>query len=978
MIAVQASEQEALASLQGMQDEVALAAVNGLSSVVLSGDEDAVLACAGAWAEQGRKVKRLQVSHAFHSPRMDGMLDDFAEVARSISYAQPRIPLVSNLTGRSASEELCSADYWVKQVRQTVRFADGIGWLGGRGVSSFLEIGPGGVLSAMIADCPAREDRESQDGRDGQGKTPGRGREEGQGTAADAARRAMPVLSSGRPEALCLSGALAELWTRHGPVDWQAVLARESSRRVRLPTYPFRRQRYWLERASDAGASERDFDGAEMALLDAAEHEDLDALALILEIDDERQRAALGDVMPSLSAWRRGSRERARVDSWRYLVDWKPLTFEPVSAAARWLAILPASHSEDPWLTGLLAALERQGVEVLAVVAETAGDTRGQLTAALRGALEELPEGQELDCVLSLLASQEQPDPSHPSVPKGLADTLAMVQALGDADVRAPLWITTRNAVSIGARDGMASPVQAQSLGFALTVGLENAQQQCGVVDLPHTLDERVGALLVHALVGARDEDQLAVRPAGVFARRLTRAGVLATAENAWSPPKGTILITGGTGGLGAHVARWLAQAGAERLLLLSRRGAEAPGADELRTELSEMGVEVEICACDVAEREQLAELIDAQPETAPLSAVVHAAGIGFYGPIESMGADDLERALSAKARGALNLAALTEGLDLSAFVLFSSIAGTLGSGQQGAYASANASLDALALQLHAKGVPAISVAWGPWAGEGMVGTTDGEAVEGLRRRGLNCMPPELAIKALEQAMLSHLPTVTIADIGWEVYAPLFRLARARPMIEDLPEVRSLAHADATARDHGAAEELRRGLSGVPAEERSQVLLRVVRTEVARVLAHPSADAVEAKRAFADLGFDSLLAVELRNRLCAVTGLDLSATLVFDYPTPIAVADYLVEELTAGIDDASASDELARLERTLGSLVDPDEVILARSRLTALLATLDGKDKPVGVGQQEDETVAGLIDSASDEEIFGFIDEELG
>jgi acyl transferase domain-containing protein/acyl carrier protein len=980
MIAVQASEQEALASLVGMEGEVALAAVNGLSSVVLSGDEEAVLACAEVWSERGRKVKRLQVSHAFHSPRMDGMLEDFAEVARGVTYVPPRIPLVSNLTGRSASEELCSADYWVKHVRQTVRFADGIGWLGERGVSSFLEIGPGGVLSAMVADCPSREDREGRDGEEEEGKAPGRGRGGTTSRTADSARRALPVLSSGRPEVLCLTGALAELWTRGGTVDWHAMHARAGSRHVRLPTYPFRRRRYWMECASDVNSIERDLEGAEMALLDAAEHEDLDALALILQIEDERKRASLDDVMPSLSAWRRGSRERTIVDSWRYQVDWKPQTFEPVSVGARWLVVLQASHYEDPWLTGLLEALERQGVEVLAVVAETAGEMRGQLTAALRDVLEGLPEGQDVDCVLSLLALQEQPDPSHPSVPRGLAGTLAVVQALGDADVCAPLWMATRNAVSIGVQDRMTvSPVQAQSWGFGLTVGLENAQQRCGVVDLPHALDERVGGLLVDALMGARDEDQLAVRPAGVFVRRLAETLEAAQAGTAWIPPAGTILITGGTGGLGAHVARWLARAGAERLLLVSRRGAEAPGAEDLRIELSEMGVEVAICTCDVAESDQLAELIDAQgEENAPLSAVVHAAGIGFYGPIESMAVDDLERALGAKARGALNLAALTEHLDLSAFVLFSSIAGTLGSGQQGAYAAANACLDALALQLHARGLPAVSVAWGPWAGEGMVGAADGEAVEALRRRGLNCMLPELAIKALEQALLGDTPTVTVADIGWDVYAPLFCLARARPMIEDLPEVRSLSRENSSPHDRGAADELRRSLSETPAQERLQVLLGVVRTEVARVLAHPSAEAVDAKRAFADLGFDSLLAVELRNRLCAVTGLDLSATLVFDYPTPAAVADYLMDELTADSGDTSVSHALARLERTFGSLVDPDELTLARSRMTALLAKLDAIGQPARVGQQDEQTVAGLIDSASDEEIFGFIDEELG
>ncbi|MFZ1156000.1 MAG: beta-ketoacyl reductase, partial [Solirubrobacteraceae bacterium] len=425
-------------------------------------------------------------------------------------------------------------------------------------------------------------------------------------------------------------------------------------------------------------------------------------------------------------------------------------------------------------------------------------------------------------------------------------------------------------------------------------------------------------------------------------------------------------------------VARWLARAGATRLLLVSRRGADAPGAEELRSELSDMGVEVAIAACDVAERDQLAELLESLPEQAPLSAVVHAAGLGFYGPIESMGAEDLERALGAKAQGALNLSTLTEHLDLSAFVLFSSIAGTLGSGQQGAYAAANACLDALAAQRHALGLPATSVAWGPWAGDGMVGSADGEAAEALRRRGLDCMAPELTIKALEWALLDGRPIVTVADIHWDVYAPIFALARARPMIEDLPEVRSLSGAGGIPRDEGAAEELRRSLAETPAAERSQVLLGFVRTEVARVLGHASSDAVDAKRAFKDLGFDSLLAVELRNRLCAVMGLDLPATLVFDYPTPVAVADYLACELSVDDDETSPLRELERLEHRLESMADPDQTTAARSRLLALLTRLDSSQEQAGVEQQDEQAVAGLIESASDEEIFGFIDRELG
>ncbi len=415
-----------------------------------------------------------------------------------------------------------------------------------------------------------------------------------------------------------------------------------------------------------------------------------------------------------------------------------------------------------------------------------------------------------------------------------------------------------------------------------------------------------------------------------------------------------------------------------------------------MREQLSDLGAEVTIAACDVADREQLAALIEALPERLPLSAVVHAAGAGGQGAVDTLSLEDLEAWLSAKAQGALHLDALTEHLELSAFVLFSSIAGTLGAGQQGAYAAANAYLDALAVDRRARGLPATSVAWGPWAGEGMAaGPWAGEGMaataehprfgrqagEILRRHGLERMAPRAAIEALQEALLAEETCVAVADIRWETYAPLFASARARPLIEDLPEARAALQAAAGPRD-GAADRgigLRRRLAETPVEERGQVLLELIRTEVARVLAHPSSEAVDPSRPFKDLGFDSLLAVELRNRLDAAVGLELPATLVFDYPTPAVLSEHLLSQLTGdgALQGASVEAELARLERTLVSLEDTEELRSATARLHALLARIDGAQGS-GDGRQEAVAVAERIQTASDEEVFGFIDRELG
>ncbi len=232
MVSVQASEQEVLQTLAGLEERVSLAAVNGPLSVVVSGDEDAVLEFAGVWEERGRKTKRLHVSHAFHSPRMEGMLEEFAEVAQGLSFAPPEIPIVSNLTGELVSaEEVCRAEHWVRHVRETVRFCDGIRWLHAQGVKSFLELGPDGVLSAMSQDCL---------GGDGDG---------------GALVMAAPVLRDRRPEAEAFVSALAEAWVRGVEVDWSALFVGSGANRVRLPTYAFQRERYWLQ-APAAGSGD--------------------------------------------------------------------------------------------------------------------------------------------------------------------------------------------------------------------------------------------------------------------------------------------------------------------------------------------------------------------------------------------------------------------------------------------------------------------------------------------------------------------------------------------------------------------------------------------------------------------------------------------------------------------------------------------------------------------------------------------------
>ncbi|MFF5257289.1 type I polyketide synthase, partial [Streptomyces leeuwenhoekii] len=407
---------------------------------------------------------------------------------------------------------------------------------------------------------------------------------------------------------------------------------------------------------------------------------------------------------------------------------------------------------------------------------------------------------------------------------------------------------------------------------------------------------------LLGVLVGGGGEGEVAVRASGVFVRRLVRAPGRGGEAVGWRP-RGTVLITGGTGALGAHVARWMVRRGAEHLLLVSRSGREAKGAGELSAELTAMGARVTVAACDVADRGALAELLaTAVPADRPLGVVVHAAGVVDDGVLDALTPERLEGVLAAKAVGARNLHELTRGADLSAFVVFSSAAATFGSGGQGAYVAANAYVEALAAHRRGLGLPATAVAWGAWAGGGMA--ADAEAATRLDRRGIRPMDTELALSALGQVLDRNETCLTVADIDWERLPAADGLAR---LLSDIPEARLARPATGTE----APGSLRARLAALEPAERDRVLLDLVRTHTATVLGHRTATAVPADRAFRDLGFGSLNAVELRNGLNAATGLRLPSTLVFDYPNPSALATHLGTLLRTGEDEAPAGRPVA-------------------------------------------------------------------
>jgi acyl transferase domain-containing protein/NAD(P)-dependent dehydrogenase (short-subunit alcohol dehydrogenase family)/acyl carrier protein len=1055
MLAVQASEEEALGSLAEVSGNVALAAVNGPTSAVLSGDVQAIEQLSDMWRQRGRKTRRLAVSHAFHSTHMDAMLVEFAQEARNVSFARASVPIVSNLTGEIAGGELCDPDYWVRHARETVRFADGVRRLSLAGARHFLELGPDGVLSAMAAEC--------LDARDG---------------------AMAPLVRAERSEAETLLAGLAEVWSQGADVDWRTVADVNGARLVELPTYAFQRRRYWLDSGGAAanaaalgqrsgahpllgavvGLAEGDgrvltgrislrthpwladhavgetalMPGSallELALQAAAEFGYSSVAELVLEAplkipgegslqlqvmvgaegesgersvsihsrreapsvdhhpDDEepwirhasgalaRRVSAVSDAFPedfaTGEAWPPRGAECLNVEALYEQLSAQGVEYGPAfqGVQAAWRrgeelfaeVLLPNDPREQAGSFNLHPALLDAALHV-AVAGQSPAESNGEARLRLpfswqgvelysRGAgalrVRLVANGED---ALSLAAADEYGMPvaevrtlrSRPVSPSelggssrlasrslfelrwneipwpqasedvavesvalgGPASPLAVppaearerVQAvLGllqdrlaqDDPSPARLALVSEGAVCAGGEQAvpdiagaavwaMVRSAQMESPGRFLLIDIDGRQESRDV--LPEAL--RAAAFL--------GEPQVAIREGRLLVPRLARIEPVSPSNGgcaAFAGEDGTVLVTGATGGLGPTLARHLVREhGVSRLLLASRRGAEAPGVEELVQELTALGAHVRVMACDVSERRELERLLASIEPEHPLRALVHAAGVLDDGVIESLSPEHIDRVFKAKVDGAWHLHELTASLELEAFVLFSSFAGTLGSPGQGNYAAANACLDALAERRRGDGLAALSLAWGAWESDGgMLAGLEGSDRARIARAGLRVLSSDLGLRLFDSALGSGAAVAVAVDFDRSALRVLAETGALPPLLQ------GMAPAAVPRAASGVRGSLLNLLGDVPVSERRRIVLELVREETAAVLGHDSGAAIEPQLSFKELGFDSLVAVELRNRLALRTGIALSATMVFDHPSPAALAAHLLE-----------------------------------------------------------------------------------
>jgi acyl transferase domain-containing protein/acyl carrier protein len=506
------------------------------------------------------------------------------------------------------------------------------------------------------------------------------------------------------------------------------------------------------------------------------------------------------------------------------------------------------------------------------------------------------------DVVLTGIASADDQDGARAH--DVACDTLALLQGWLAEERLAParLVFVTRAAVATVPGEVVADIAPAAAWGLVRSAQSEHPGQ-FQLVDVDVDSPSAVAAAV------ASGEPQVALRRGEPSTPRFARVGADRVGAHAGFGD-GTVLVTGGTGSLGGLVARHLAAVhGVRRLLLVSRRGLAAERASDLVAELTELGAEVDVAACDAADRDALAALLAAQPADRPLTGVVHCAGVLDDGVITALDSDRMAKVMRPKIDAALNLHELTTGMDLSAFVLFSSLSGILGAPGQGNYAAANALLDALAARRRAAGLPALSLAWGPWERASEMIAQLGESGRArLARFGL--------VELSDTRGLELFDAACAVDDAFVLPLPL-DMARLRALARSgtvLPLMRGIVRMPARARAGKAS--LERRVAGLEGDERTSVLVEFVRGEAAAVLGHATADAIDPESKLLELGFDSLAAVELLTRVNAATGLRLAPSTAFDYPTPVAMATHL-SGLIGGAQGAAGDGETGLLSTML-------------------------------------------------------------
>ncbi|MCC6793695.1 MAG: SDR family NAD(P)-dependent oxidoreductase [Candidatus Hydrogenedentes bacterium] len=832
---------------------VAIAGINGPANTVISGPESEVDALLAQFKERGVKSIKLNVSHAFHSPLMDPMLNAFEQFASRFTFNAPRIPVVSNLYGRVPDDASAfTASYWRKHLREAVQFVDGIKAITELGVTTFVEAGPQATLSGMGARCVAKD-----------------------------VATWLPSLAKGQDDWQVMLRSLQSLYAAGANVDWKGFDAPYSRKRVALPLYPFAKQRHWLD---DAAVSRK--------------------------------------VVVPVSGKKAATSQLNGLSDWLYQVRWvlQDHTEHPAAIPSHWIIFADSQGVAD----SLAQQIRARGGEAVLVRAANAYADNGEFEIAIdpmnRADFARLwsQYGKNCDRVVHMwsLDAPNVDDATlqslHHAHALGCGTLLHLFQTITSAetlhargtDAQHLIWCVTRNAQRVEPSMNGISAAQAPLWGFGRSAALEHGRLWGGLIDLDSSANADDAELLLREIDAPDNENQIGLRHGKRFVARLARTKEAAGAGNGHDiccSPEATYLVTGGLGGLGLHVAKWLGNKGAKHVVLFGRTPlpprAEWEAVSDATTReriaticaLEENGIAVQCASVDVSNETQLREFIAAheRDNKPPIRGVVHAAGVIDDHTVAQLSMDSLTTVMRPKVDGTIllhrhfdaNGNGAANRLDF--FVLFSSVAAVLGAPGQANYAAGNAFMDALAQHRRAHGQPALCINWGPWSETGMAART--QLADRWAAQGIESISPDEGIAVLDSLMSSDETNVGVLHADWD------RVGRRIPAFAESPLFSDLMNGHAKPAAVPSAP-------SAPSSNDVEAIEAYLRRQIAQVLYRDEND-IAIDRNFGELGVDSIMMMEIVNSIERDLHVRLFPKELFDRPTIADLAPYLVSEV---------------------------------------------------------------------------------
>ncbi|MDJ0714931.1 MAG: hybrid fatty acyl-AMP ligase/type I polyketide synthase [Prochloraceae cyanobacterium] len=868
MVAVFASESQVKKAIGDLKDKVAIAAINGSESIVISGAKEAIEPVVATL--ESRKTKKLNVSHAFHSPLMEPMLEAFEKVAREINYSHPSIDIISNVTGKISTEEIGTAKYWVNHVREAVRFAPSMELLRDRGNRIFLEIGPKPILLNMGRNCLEKTEA-----------------------------LWLPSLIPGKEDWQQILNSLASLYLRGVKIDWFGFDKEYDRNRLSLPTYPFQRQRYWIE---------------------------------------EKQ---LNEEVSIISNW----------ENWLYQIEWQAKSTQELTR--------PASSSSKNWCifadrSGLgekiAKQLEARGDRVLLIYSQESGKQTSENTAIINAStsedLERLFEenysnGTSLNGIIHLwsLEAKKTDELTISSLEEsqilGCGSVLNLIQTLVKKSIPAPIWLVTRGSQPVTLQEKSISVAQTPLWGMGRVIAVENPQLWGGMIDLSPHLETSEAEAIVGEITNSEAEDHLAFRQGIRYVARLKKSENITDRSISRSPninSESTYAIAGGLGALGLNIAKWMAKQGARYLVLLSRRGISDNNIHTIR-ELEQTGAKILVLKADISNEGEILRVLETiKHAMPPLRGIIQAAGILDDGILQGQNWERFTKVMAPKVQGTWNLHNLTRDLPLDFFVTFSSVASLLGSPGQGNYAAANAFMDAIAHLRANRGLPALSINWGPWSEIGMA------ANKKLGAIGLNLIEKEQGLEAFSKLLSQSRPQVGFVSIEWDVVAKQFARAARSPYFQ---EVIGEAAIPSRQVETLPTTKMHQQLVEMAAKEREEFLNTYLRTVIAGIL-HIKAEDISPSSNLLDKGVDSIAVMEAIDRISQDLQLMLYPREFYDRPRIESLAKYLAAEFNKNIEtfNGTSSHQVAQAQNILSIPISTSSRVQSEEKLPGIVFIL--------------------------------------